>query len=224
MMAEYNLIEYYNMFRAFVQVGENVNEAPRQYRQNHPDAARIPDPDTFARLWNRLLHSGSLLPKHANAGRRRTRLTNEMRRAIIDQFDADPNLSTRLCAVRLGIASHQVVHDVLKAVGRHPYRFQKVQHMVQPRDFERRMHFPRFFLQLERLVPDVVDVTLFLDESTFTPDGMFNSKNWVTWNDTDPYLVLQRKTEFRFSINVLACMIDDRLVRNCCFFCFYYYH
>lgn len=211
-MGEYSLIEYYNMFRAFVQVGENVNAAPRRYQQNHPEAARIPEVDTFIRLRNRLLHFGTLLPVHANSGRPRRRLTPELKRAVIDQFDADPHLSTRLCAARLGITNHQDVYDILKAAGRHPYRFQKVQHLVEPGDYERRVYFAHFFLHMEMLVPDVVDVTLFLDESTFTPDGMFNSKNFVTWNDTNPYLVLQRKTQFRFSINVLACMINDRLV------------
>lgn len=200
------------MFRAFVQAGENFNAAPDQYRRNHPEAVRIPDEGIFMRLRNRLLQSGSLLPVHTNAGRRRTRLSQELKTAVIAQFDADPNLSTRLCAVRLGVQNHQDVHDILRASGRHPYHFQKVQHLVQERDYENRTFFARFFLQLETLVPDVVDVTMFLDESTFTPDGMYNHKNFVTWNDTNPYLVLQRKTQFRFSINVLACMIGDRLV------------
>lgn len=208
----FRLREYYNMFVALIQVGHDANAAPDRYAENNEDVERIPSPDTFVRLNNRLLQSGSLLPTGSNSGRRPTRITEELETAIIAQFDADPHLSTRVCAVRLGLANHQDVHDVLKLNGRHPYHFQKVQHLVGERDYENRVDFATLYLQMEDMIPDIIDITLFCDESTFTRDGMFNYKNYVTWNDTNQHLVLQRNTQFRFSINVWAGIIGNRLV------------
>lgn len=72
------------MFVALVQSGDDANTAPNRYAENNQDVDRIPTSDTFIRLRQRLLQSGSLLPVHSNRGRRPARLTEELQTAVLD--------------------------------------------------------------------------------------------------------------------------------------------
>lgn len=147
-MGEYLLLEYYNMFKALAQVDADFDAAPQRYDinisitlhivqqmciffklhsffiryvQNNPDVVRVPSPDTFRRLRNRLLRDGCLLPPHNRAGRPAMRVPLEVEDQIIEEFTADANLSTRLCAVRFGL-DHFDVWKVLHDAGIKPYK------------------------------------------------------------------------------------------------------
>ncbi|XP_066600978.1 uncharacterized protein [Prorops nasuta] len=69
----------------------------------------------------------------------------------------------------------------------------------------------RFLAQCRRnsQFPDRI---LWTDESTFTPNGVFNSKNYVHWATENPRAVRVGAFQFRWTINVWAGLIGDRVI------------
>jgi hypothetical protein len=58
------------------------------------------------------------------------------------------------------------------------------------------------------------DRILWTDESTFTPNGVFNSRNRLLWQEENPHAIRQGAFQFRWSINVWAGVIADRVVSS----------
>lgn len=58
------------------------------------------------------------------------------------------------------------------------------------------------------------DRILWSDEATFTPNGVFNSRNFLFWAEENPHAVRERVFQYRWAINVWAGIIADRIVSN----------
>lgn len=187
-MAEYEPEEYFEMLMILGETNRNYARAAGLYAERHPEG-RHPEPNVFISLENRLLMSNCMSPHH-NRGQRL--LNNgrgyaaELENLVLQHFDADPSLSTRVAAVRLGTA-HQVVQKILKDNGRHPYHFLKDQDLVRPRDYMNRLKFCTDMLTRQRRNPDFFQNVLWTDECILIPNGCFNSKNFVEWHDFDPH-------------------------------------
>lgn len=48
----------------------------------------------------------------------------------------------------------------------------------------------------------------------FTPNGVFNSKNFVLWQEENPHAVRQNAFQYRWAINVWAGIIANRVVNS----------
>lgn len=215
-MAEYEEREYMNMLLALGQANGNHRRAVQIYAENYAaEEDRIPDHRVIENLQARLLRGHALVPDH-NRGRRLHFEPNyppELEALVIAAVEDDPSLSTRVLAIRFGLReNHQLIHKILKDNGRHPYHFRKVQDMRQPRDFENRQRFCNNILTLHRRNPNFFQYILWTDECIFTPNGLFNSKNFVEWHDINPRLIKPTKTQFRWKIHVWAGMIGEHLV------------
>lgn len=193
---------------------------PRQaailYWDRFPDEPRHPDHRVFTNLWNRLANGGPLVPGAVpppRQGRRIYGVDPELEFLVMAQFADNPNLSTRICAVRLGLRIHEnrLIHRILKANGLYPYKYQKVQALLY-RDFQRRINFCTLMRERVLIQPNLFDLILWTDECTFTPNGMFNNKNYVEWRDENPFNIRQTKHQYRWSINIWAGIIGDQLV------------
>lgn len=212
-MVEYEPEEYFEMLMMLGEAEHNYTRAAALYAERHPDD-RHPGRQVFISLENRLLMTNSMSPNH-NRGERL--LNNalhypiELENLVLEHFNARPGLSTRVAAIRLG-TSHQIVQKILKDNGRHPYHFLKVQDLVQPRDYERRLDFCNVISRRIRRDPQFLGNVLWTDECIFTPNGCFNSKNFVEWHDFNPHLTRTHKTQFRWSINIWAGVIGPYLV------------
>lgn len=214
-MAEYSQEEYYNIIIAYGAANENAGRAVEIYAERFPDE-RIPGVGVFNNLRQRLLiGEGNLVPQH-NRGIRvhnNRRYTQELEDIVLAMFDDDPRLSTRVAAARLFLHNnHEIVHRILKDNGRHPYHFLKVQDLIEPRDYENRLNFCQTMRLWDVNDPTIFNRILWTDECTFAPNGMFNSKNYVSWQDFNPHMIRKSKTQFRWSINVWAGMIGPHLV------------
>jgi len=53
---------------------------------------------------------------------------------------------------------------------------------------------------------------LWTDEATFTPNGVFNSRNHLLWQDENPHAIREGAYQYRGSINAWAGVIKDRVV------------
>lgn len=224
----YSVQEYYDMFRCLALADGNSRRAAGLYVETHeddPEVNRFPDYRVFDNLNARLLRGGPLVPGQANLrarqGRRADGIPEELQVLVMEQFIADPNLSTRVCAVRLGLDRDEngIIHRVLKSRGFHPYRYRKVQGLLN-RDPPLRANFCTDMINRLHADPTLANQILFTDECTFTVNGMFNNKNFVHWSDENPFNIRATRHQYRWSINVWCGIIFDRLVRICLFFGF----
>ncbi|XP_070519716.1 uncharacterized protein [Cardiocondyla obscurior] len=53
---------------------------------------------------------------------------------------------------------------------------------------------------------------LWTDESLFTPNEIFNSKNYVLWQHENPHAVRKAFFQFRWSLNVWAGIVDNKII------------
>ena len=68
------------------------------------------------------------------------------------------------------------------------------------------------FLAQCRRNEDFYKSIFWSDESTFTPNGVFNSRNNVYWTEKNSHVVRQGAFQYRWSINVWAGMIANQVV------------
>lgn len=215
-MAEYEEREYLNMLLALGQAEGNHRRAVQIYAENYAaEGDRIPDYRIIHNLQARLLRGGQLVPDH-NRGRFLHGELNyppELEALVLAAVEDNPCLSTRVLAIRFELPNnHQLIHKILKDNGMHPYHYRKVQDMRQPRDFINRLNFCNNMFILHRRHPNLFQYILWTDECNFTPNGLFNSKNFVEWHDLNPRLIKPTKTQFRWTIHVWAGMIGEHLV------------
>jgi hypothetical protein len=67
-------------------------------------------------------------------------------------------------------------------------------------------------LQQNELNPNFARNILFTEECSFSREGMYNTHNWHFWADENPNIIGVRGFQEKFSTNVWAGIIDDRLV------------
>ena len=149
-MAEYSRLQYYAMMSAYFRAG-NPHDAARLYEVENAGLPRSPDYRVFYRLNLRLRNEGVLRPAHAGNGRI-AGVPEELEELILSQYEADPTLSIKLCAVRLE-TNYSAVRLTLKANGKRPWHFQKVHQLVGLRDYIARINFCNDLLQMVAAVP-----------------------------------------------------------------------
>ncbi|XP_070522362.1 uncharacterized protein [Cardiocondyla obscurior] len=66
-----------------------------------------------------------------------------------------------------------------------------------------------FLAQCRRNFPARI---LWTDEALFTPNGIFNSKNFILWAHDNPRAVRQGAFQYRWALNVWAGVIADRVI------------
>jgi hypothetical protein len=78
---------------------------------------------------------------------------------------------------------------------------------LQPQDYPARVEFCQWLLR-QPDNPNFLDRVIFTDESCFTRNGVFNSHVWAGENPN--------AFQHRFSINLWAGILGDRIVRISC--------
>ena len=145
-------------------------------------------------------------------------VTTSRRRSPSDVWWKSWDFSVRRAARALGLL-RCMVHRILWRNNLRPYHYQRVQQLLE-RDEAPRVHFCEgiylFFLldnhntflqrlNINKIFIDVsgllaqhrrnasfLDYVLWSDEATFTPNGVFNSRNYLTWHFENPYAIRGR--------------------------------
>lgn len=134
-------------------------------------------------------------------------VTAETKERVLAVVENNPKISTRRVAVQLGI-SHWTAWKVLKDEGMHPFHTLQVQELKEE-DKPRRVDFCRF---LQNKDDRYLEHILWSDESMFTREGIFNTHNDHTWSVENPRAVKETRHQRRFSVNVWAGIIGQRLI------------
>lgn len=215
-MAYYTQEEYFNMIMAYSAADQDPSAAVRVYRQRHPDAGRFPSADTIARLVRRLRTGhGNIIPTPATGlvDRAVDYYPPPLVRLVIAQFHEDENISTRIVAARLNVAHHDTVYRIAKDNGFQCYKFTKVQKLMGEDDYLARRVFCVTFRANLHANRNLLRYVLWSDECLFTPNGMFNSKNFVTWTDEEnPLAYRELRHQYRWSLMVWAGIIYGQIV------------
>ncbi|XP_070528284.1 uncharacterized protein [Cardiocondyla obscurior] len=74
------------------------------------------------------------------------------------------------------------------------------------------MRYTAIFLAQCRQDETFPDNILWSDEAIFTPNGIFNSKNFIMWQHQNPHAVRQCAFQFRWKLNVWAGIIGNRVI------------
>ncbi|RLU25697.1 hypothetical protein DMN91_001854 [Ooceraea biroi] len=207
-MAQFSAREYTDMVITYGMAGENGNAAVRLYAERFSDRVH-PSCVTLTRCIQRLRETGSVVPNRVRPGAvMRHDVRTEER--ILREFERNPRNSVRRVAGALGI-SNSLVHRTLRRSGLRSYHYQRVQQLL-PGDAQPRIFFCEGFLAQCRRNISFPDRILWTDEATFTPNGVFNSHNFVRWEEENPHAVRQGAFQRRWAINVWAGMIGDQVI------------
>lgn len=226
--------EYADMIVAYGLARENARRAAVIYAERFPGRERHPSGRVILRAVQQLRETGCLVHNVGAAGAP-VRLRVQDEEAILDAFYENPGTSVRRVALELDFSRH-VVHRVLRMNGLCPFHYQRVQHLL-PRDFQQRINFCEgivisflysVILIIQRTVTSdksyagflaqcrrdlsFPDIILWTDEATFTPNGVFNSRNYLHWAEENPHVIREGAFQFRWSINVWAGMIGNQVV------------
>ncbi|KAL6416733.1 hypothetical protein ACFW04_013191 [Cataglyphis niger] len=118
---------------------------------------------------------------------------------ILVTIEENSQNSVRHLAETLGLSRH-LVHRTLRQNGLHPYHFQRVQQLL-PRDQEPRINFcVSIFIHLFNVFLNV------------TPNGVFNSHNYLLWAEENPRAIRQHALQYRWMINIWAGIIANRII------------
>ena len=180
----------------------NAAEARWEYQRRYPQRS-LPSERVFARTYQRLFETGTL----KNASRDRpTNITTDQEERVLDIVRANPETSIRRISNEVGVNNWQV-WKTLKNEKLHPYHLTPVQELLAS-DFPIRRTFCEW---LQNNVTNNLKI-LWTDESTFTKDGIFNQHNEHQWQSSNPHATRSGKSQFKFSVNVWAGIIENRLV------------
>lgn len=199
--------ELADMHLVYGEAQGNAREAGRIYADRFPNRD-APDHRIFSAIHRRLRETASLRPRlQEPLGEFMVPHEQE----IIDYINLHPNASCHSVAHALGIASHVTVWRVLRTHQMHPFRYQRV-HGLTPADYPQRVQFSRWMLNNLRADRNFSSYILFSDEAQFARDGIFNHHNWHEWRENNPHLTREHGFQHRYSVNVWAGILGDRII------------
>lgn len=202
--------EYFEMLLLYGKCDRNAAATVREYEARFPDR-RQPDQHVILRLAHRARTTGHFIPGRTGAGgvARHGRMIN-MEEAILESIDEDPTRSVRALA-RLTHVSKTTTHRILKENLFHPFHYTQVQQLNE-NDYPMRLQFCRWLLRKNEENYNFTRNILFTDESIFSHEGIYNAHNWHEWAVENPHIIRVRGFQQRFSINMWAGILGDRLV------------
>lgn len=187
----------------------NAAEAKRLYEEAFPNR-RVPCERFFVSVDRSLRERGKFYSDKENSGPDRYVRTPETEEAILNAVNANPQISTRRLALQEGVSASsvwRVLHEQLL----YPYHMQRVQ-ALKPQDLPRREAFCRWLvLKCERNA-EFIQKILFTDEAGFTRDGVVNFHNNHIWAEENPHAFFESRHQEKFSINVWAGILGNRLL------------
>ena len=132
----YSNAEYINMYKCFIRQDEKFPRAAEEYARLYPDI-RHPDYRVIRNVVNSMNETGCINP-YSQERQFFDNTPVELVNLIIRSFEEDPNLSLRICALRLEVP-HTLIHSIL--IGNHwyPYHYRKVQILNGENDYAARL-------------------------------------------------------------------------------------
>ena len=135
-----------------------------------------------------------------NTGRNRSVRTPQLEEEILERFEDNPSISTRIVARQLHV-NNCLVWNVVHDNALYPFHRQKVQ-ALGPNDFPARLDFVNWFLQQRTLEPEFPAHVLFTDEASFKREATVNFHNNHVWAEENPHATFIHGHQKHFTVNI----------------------
>ena len=162
-------MEYRDMHFVYGFCNGNSRAGVEEYQRHFP-VRRISSRGVFT-LINQTMRETGCRPSVAVQSEREVVRTINTRENILVIVQGSPRLSTRRMASHIGVSRMQVWRT-LHEEDLYPYHDQRV-HNLEPGDHAQRMDLCHWI----KAHPELLRVTLFSDEASFTRDGVNNLRN-----------------------------------------------
>ncbi|XP_072744355.1 uncharacterized protein [Anoplolepis gracilipes] len=205
----YTAVEYTDMIITYGMAGKNARAAARLYAEQFPERERHPNHLVILRCIQRARETGVFVANRQTAGAPMQYGVNDEER-VLGAVKDNPQISVHCLARMLGL-SRNIVHRILRQNGLHPFHFPRVQQLL-PRDREPRIYFCERFLVQCRRDDSFPDRILWTDEATFTPNGIFNRRNFLLWAEENPHVIREHAFQYRWAINVWAGITANEII------------
>lgn len=200
----YTSREYAMMHFIYGECGGNARAAARKYAERYPNASS-PDHRVFIRVHNSYMEG--IIPGSGRIGRPQHHLNDEV---VLREIENNPSTSTRAIERTTGIPK-STVQRILKQNNLHPFHLQRVQALL-PRDYPKRVEFCQIMIDKSREDPDFVDKILWSDESSFKQDGYLNMHNIHNWQEENPHLIREGRSQYQFKINLWCGILNGQII------------
>ncbi|XP_066600036.1 histone-lysine N-methyltransferase SETMAR-like [Prorops nasuta] len=197
--------EYVDMIFAYGEAKQSARRAVQIYKERFP-TRRHPDHKVILRVVTNFKATG----KVHEFSRNRSCADPELALRVLEYVEENPRSSVRQIS-RIFNTPISTAWRILRKNALHPFHMQRV-HQLLPRDWQPRVNFCMGFLAQCRRDSGFPDQILWTDESTFTPNGVFNSKNYVFWAKENPHATRVGAFQYKWKINVWAGLIGDRVI------------
>lgn len=183
----------------------NSHRAVDEYRRRFPNR-RIPHHSTFVDVHRQFRERG--LNKHRREVAMNLDIRTEDR--IMNLITEDPTLSSRAVG-RIVNVNYRLVLKIWKKYGLHAFHYRKVQGLVENDGLARLAYCQRVNQKLVE-DPGFLNKILWTDESMFTREGIFNSRNQHLWQEDNPHAKRENSFQHKFSVNLWAGIIGNKLI------------
>lgn len=199
--------ELIDMIYTLGESDRNCFLASRIYAQKYPDRAH-PQEASFKNLKNRFEETGDISYKKNHRTKRTTNEDNE--HVVLLSLVEDCHTSSRNISRQTDISQSSVTR-IIRRNKFHGYHVQLLQELGE-RDFLNRFNFCVWAANRMQETPNFFEYVLFSDEATFHKNGNVNRHNLHYYATENPKFVRTVDHQHRWSLNVWAGIIGDRIV------------
>ena len=194
-MASYTNEQYADMIFFLGRANNNASQAVTLFSAKYPQFH--PDHKTISAAWERLKHTGSVLPRKS-PGAKRTATDDDHAVAVLQHVVQDPHTSTTRIALAEGVSQASVCR-VLKRYKFHPYKVELHQELLQT-DHVKRLEFSLWMEAMAEVDRDFVRRILWSDEAHFYRSGTVNRHNCRYWSDQNPHWVVASNFQVKTTV------------------------
>ncbi|XP_066145915.1 uncharacterized protein [Euwallacea fornicatus] len=163
---------------------------------------RIPFRSVFSRVHRNLIECGSF---QRSRGQGRPTVDYDFE-DVLNRIEENPQISLRTLENITNIPK-SIIGRMTRMQGLHPFHYKRVQDLREE-DFTVRMNFCQWVLNHQNVLHNI----LWSDEASFTRDKAFNIHNTHYWEYENPKVVRRTHFQHRFSVNIWAGIIGNRLI------------
>lgn len=213
----YDARELCEMILLYGEARGNSVRALNLYRERFPNRMHPANGRVIVNALQRVRDNqpivGRVQPAQGPAAAFNVRLRLALERRLLQHFRERPTTSTRRAGLIFGV-NNSIVYKVLKKNKKHPYKFLKVQALLQRDYLVRQVYCEWFMAQCHGNRRDITFAqnVIWTDESTFTNNGLWNPKNTHYWSTENPRLMRQTAHQYRFSVNVWAAIHGNTII------------
>ena len=164
-----------DLVRCYYANGNSPTLAIRQFKRERNSTRDPCTCSAVSKLISKFEETGTVL----NERHGRSSLEEERQETVESALrDAEGKISVRRLSNETDISSSSAVHQILKHIGKQPYKLQLL-HDLLPADYKQRVEFDQWFLRNHEILPNI----FWSDESYFPLDGAISRYHCRIWNE-----------------------------------------